>query len=158
MRSLYVAMTRGIHSNDAYLATSGEQTAPDIFTQCLIADWIDQPAHARQAELRGEPPHRAGLLDGAVLRDLLERRHQLTDELQRAETRHQQLPVEIRSAQADKAAAQRARSEMYEQQRSAEALLADYDRPLRRHRHQSEITAARGVLAVLPDPSGQRRP
>ena len=57
------------------------QTAHDIFTQCLITDWIDHPAHSRPAELRGQASHRAGLLEGPVLRDLLERRHQLADGL-----------------------------------------------------------------------------
>ena len=53
VRNLYVAMSRGSHTNDAYLAIQGEQTAQDVFVQCLVSDWIDQPAHTRQAELAG---------------------------------------------------------------------------------------------------------
>ena len=87
-------MSRGTQSNHAYLATAGEQTAHELFVLCLVSDWIDQPAHTRRAELRGEEPHRAGLLDGTMLRDLLERRQQLASELDLAEARHQRLPNE----------------------------------------------------------------
>ncbi len=55
VRNLYVAMSRGSHTNHAYLAIQGEQTAQDIFVQCLVSDWIDQPAHTRRAELAGQP-------------------------------------------------------------------------------------------------------
>ncbi len=77
VRNLYVPMTCGRHTNDAFIALHGEDTAVDVFARCLTTDWIDQPAHARRAELLSEQPHRAGLLDGPVLRALLERRYDL---------------------------------------------------------------------------------
>lgn len=150
VRNMYVAMSRGSHSNHAYLATAGEQTAHDLFVGCLVSDWIDQPAHSRRAELAAEQPHRAGLLDGAALRDLLERRHQLVDGLERAEARQQHLPGEIRRTRTAKVAAEKAIAEIDEQERATEALLAEYDRPLRRRRHQTDITAAGHHLADLP--------
>ena len=150
VRNLYVAMTRGRHSNDAYLATPGETTAQDVFTQCLIGDWIDQPAHTRRAEIRGEAPHRAGLLDGAVLRGLLERRHQLADELQRAEARQQRLPGELRHSQAAKTAAEQRIVALRAEQRRLQGVIADLDRRLRRHRHHDEIDSARRRLADIP--------
>ena len=143
-------MTRGTQSNDAFIATTGEETAVDVFTRCLVTDWIDQPAHTRQAELRGQPPHRAGLLDGPVLRDLLDRRHQLADELQRAEARQQRLPGELRDTQAAKTAAEQKIAALQAEQRHLEGVIADFDRPLRRRRHHDEIDSARRHLADIP--------
>jgi conjugative relaxase-like TrwC/TraI family protein len=150
VRNLYVAMSRGTHSNHAYLATPGETTAHDVFTHCLIADWIDQPAHTRRAELQAQPPHRAGLLDGPVLRDLLERRHQLAEELQQAEAREQRLPGELRQAEAARTAAEEAIAGLQAEQLRLEDFIADYDRPLRRRRHQGELLSARDHLAGIP--------
>ena len=85
-----------------------------------------------------------------MLRDLLERRHQLASELELAEARQQHLPGEIRHTHTAKVAAEKAIAEIDEQERVSEALLADYDRPLRRRRHQTEIAAAGHDLADLP--------
>ncbi len=46
-------MTRGTETNEAFMVTTGEQTAVDIFAQSIATDWIDLPAHARRAELNG---------------------------------------------------------------------------------------------------------
>ncbi|MDW3214771.1 MAG: MobF family relaxase [Ilumatobacteraceae bacterium] len=54
VRNLYVPMTRGRKSNEAFVATSGEITALDVITQSIATDWIDRPALARQAELSGD--------------------------------------------------------------------------------------------------------
>ena len=148
--NLYVAMSRGRHTNHAYVAVQGEQTAQDIFVQCLVSDWIDQPAHIRRAELAGQQPHRTGLLDGNLLRSLLDRRHQLVSDLELAEARQKRLPGEIRHTQTEKATAERTIADLQQRQQQAEDLIAEYDRPLRRHRHEADITNARNLLADLP--------
>ena len=51
LRGLYVPLTRGRHSDDAYIATTGEVDAVDVFRESMARSWIDQPAHARQSEL-----------------------------------------------------------------------------------------------------------
>lgn len=51
VRALYVAMTRGTATNEAFIVTDGEDRAVDVFERCLASDWIDQPAVARRAEL-----------------------------------------------------------------------------------------------------------
>jgi hypothetical protein len=150
VRNLYVAMSRGSHANHAYLAIQGEQTAQDIFVQCLVSDWIDQPAHTRRAELAGQQAHRAGLLDGTTLRSLLERRNERASELELARARQQRLPGEIRHTQTEKDTAERTIADLQQRQRQAQDLIAEYDRPLRRHRHQADITNARQVLADVP--------
>lgn len=48
VRNLYVPMTRGRESNEAFITTTGEQTAVDVFAQCLALDWIDQPVTGRE--------------------------------------------------------------------------------------------------------------
>ena len=151
VRNLYVGMSRGTESNHAYLAVVGEQTAADVFARCVVTDWIDQPAHTRRAELRDEPPHRAGLLDGTVLRDLLERRHRLTTELERAEARLRFLPAEVRHTETERAAAERTIAHLEQRRTAAEAVITDYDRPLRRRRHDQELQAARTELAGIPN-------
>ena len=95
VRNLYVAMTRGTASNEAFIVTNGEETALDVFTRCITTDWIDRPAHARRDELNGRPPHRPGLLDNNELRTLLDRRVEITTTLDRAERDLRQLPHEV---------------------------------------------------------------
>jgi conjugative relaxase-like TrwC/TraI family protein len=150
VRNLYVAMSRGTHSNHAYLIVRGEDTAADVFTRCLTCDWIDQPAHNRQAHLHGQPVHRAGLLDGPELRRLLERRHQLTTDLERAEGRLRTLPGEIHRADQKRHDAERAIAELEQRRQACEAVIAEFDRPLRRRRHEQELHAARRELEDIP--------
>ena len=44
----YVPMTRGRHTNQAFIGLRGEDTAVELLARCLATDWIDQPAHARR--------------------------------------------------------------------------------------------------------------
>jgi conjugative relaxase-like TrwC/TraI family protein len=150
VRNLYVAMSRGTQSNHAYLTLRGQDTAADVFTRCLTSDWIDQPAHSRQAQLRDEPPHRAGLLDGADLRGLMERRHQLTDDLEQAEGRLRILPGQIRRTEQHQREAARAIADLERRQHVCEAVIAEFDRPLRRRRHEHKLQAARHELEGIP--------
>jgi conjugative relaxase-like TrwC/TraI family protein len=81
VRNLYVPMTRGTETNEAFIVTTGEERAVDVFARSLATDRIDVPAHTRRDELHGESPHRPGLLDGRQLRQLLEERHEITTTL-----------------------------------------------------------------------------
>ena len=47
-RGLYTSMTRGRHTNHAYVAAEDHQDALGILTQALTQDWIDQPATTRR--------------------------------------------------------------------------------------------------------------
>ena len=51
VRNIYVPMTRGRHSNHAYITIEGEDTAADVFARYITNDWIDLPAHQRAHEL-----------------------------------------------------------------------------------------------------------
>jgi conjugative relaxase-like TrwC/TraI family protein len=150
VRNLYVAMTRGTGMNEAFMVSSGEQTAVDIFAQSIATDWIDLPAHARRAELRDEKPHRPGLLDGRQLRELLESRFDIASTIEHAEYILQRMPAERKHAERAKATAEKAIAERTTAYRVAENVLANYDRPLHRRKHATEIADARLDVERLP--------
>ena len=85
VRNVYVAMSRGTTTNEAFIAITGEQCAADVLAQCIASDWIDQPAHVRQAEINETVLHRPGLLDGAEVRRLLEEKFDIIGFIERAE-------------------------------------------------------------------------
>jgi hypothetical protein len=64
-------LTRGRDGNLAFVATIGEDKAVDVLTRCLTADWIDQPAHTRRAELTSATIRSPSELTGEQLRKLL---------------------------------------------------------------------------------------
>ena len=150
VRNLYVAMTRGTGINEAFMVSSGEETAVDIFAQSIATDWIDLPAHTRRAELRDEKPHRPGLLDGGPLRELLEQRHDITSALANAERDLDTKPRERRAVEAEKADAERKIAATAAALEQARAVLDRYDRPLHRRKHETEIANAKHDLVDLP--------
>jgi ATP-dependent exoDNAse (exonuclease V) alpha subunit len=89
-RGVYTPMTRGRDGNHAYVVVEDNQTAPDVLTQALTRDWIDQPAVVRKAQL---DPHHTRQREPAVLGeeeefDKVEKRvHQLIEERRRARAR-----------------------------------------------------------------------
>ena len=100
VRNVYVAMTRGSATNEAFIATTGEQTAVDVFAQSITTDWIDQPAHTRRGELQPmTTDHRPGLLDSSVLRQLIEERHEILTSLANAERQIDDAPTGQRAAE-----------------------------------------------------------
>jgi conjugative relaxase-like TrwC/TraI family protein len=147
VRNLYVPMTRGTQTNEAFITTTGEQAAVDVFAQCLTMDWIDQPAHTRQTELADLTLHRPGLLDGHQLRDLFERQHHLETTLTHAEAQVRAIPHEIKNAQHTRGVAVSELDRLTTQARDANNILARYDRPLHRRRHEDDITTANRDLA-----------
>jgi hypothetical protein len=50
-RGLYTPLTRGRHTNHAYVVTNEGETAADVLTQAIARDWIDQPAITRRTRL-----------------------------------------------------------------------------------------------------------
>ena len=136
--------------NEAFMVVSGEQTAVDVFAQSIATDWIDLPAHARRAELRDEQPHRPGLLDDGQLRELLESRFDIAATIEHAENTIQRLPAERQQGERTKATAEKAITEKTAAHRVAEEVLANYDRPLHRRKHATEIAEARLDIERLP--------
>ena len=151
VRNLYVAMTRGWEINEAFFGVTGEETAVDVFIQCMSTDWIDQPATVRHAELNETTPHRPGLLDGPVLRELMEQRHQILTGLEDAERVSKQIPAERRRAEQQIADARQTIAKAEAEYRRAESVLETYDRPLRRRKHEADIEAANRELQRQPE-------
>ncbi|HSH58839.1 MAG TPA: AAA family ATPase, partial [Acidimicrobiales bacterium] len=155
-RGVYVPMTRGRLSNEAFVVLDGEQSATDVISEALSRKWIDQPALSRRAELQHSASQPAGArsmqrpLDSATLRLLMERDYELAHGHSRAQaqvdilrhqlTRNQERRRQLsRSLEADRVRLEQAR-------RTVEAL----DRPMRRRRHRVEMDAAQRQLRHLP--------
>ena len=143
-------MTRGTEPNEAFLATVGEETALDVFVRSMTTDWIDQPAHTRRDELNNTKPHRPGLLDNSQLRHLVERRFEIVDTLQHAEAATRRAPLERQDARTMLARAEQYLIDQTATLQHAETVLARYDRPLHRRKHQSDIGNARHLVRILP--------
>jgi hypothetical protein len=150
VRNLYVAMSRGTGTNEAFIVNTGEQTPADVFAQAIATDWIDLPAHARCAELRDEKPHRPGLLDGGELRGLMGQRFAINDEIDQAVTTLRRLPNDRRDAENTMARADKTVIDMTAAYQRAQDVLDQYDRPLHRRKHETEIADAKRVVEHLP--------
>ena len=149
-RGVYVPMTRGRLSNEVFVALQAEQTAIDVIGQALARDWIDEPAVARRAELRRQPDgHGRGLgdqLDGAHLRKLVEREHEITRSLSRAVDAIGRYSEQLdrNTLRHDELAGRLAQAEVTRD--DSQEILEALDRPLLRRLHRSEISQAQGSL------------
>jgi len=150
VRNLYVPMTRGTDTNEAFIVTTGEHTAHDVFAQSIATDWIDEPAHTRRDELNETKPHRPGLLDGGPLRELLELRYGITSAIENAERHLEHGPRERRDVEAQKAANEQQLAAKAAALERAHAVVDRYDRPLHRRKHEAEIARAKDDLVYLP--------
>jgi hypothetical protein len=85
-RGIYVPLTRGRHTNQAYVALTGEETPADVLAASLARTWIDRPALEVQTQLHDptRPPRgqdassRGG--EQAIRVDKQPRRIEQTDE------------------------------------------------------------------------------
>ena len=151
VRGIYVPMTRGRQRNDVFVVLEADQIALDVVAQALVRDWIDEPAVARRAQLQPSQPHDHGRgvgtpLEAAKVRKLLEREHEISsalskaergmglygDQLERGRRRHDELSERLAEAEA-------ARDH-------AEEVLEALDRPLVRRLHRSDIWHARAEV------------
>jgi hypothetical protein len=153
VRGVYVPMTRGRLSHDAYIATHGDTTAAEVFAESLARSWIDRPALARQAELAG-PQRRPGTLPAAELRALLARKADLTATNDRARSELSILPGEIAWARQTRDEIARRLAGEKDRLQGAFDALARHDRPLHRRGHEADIGNAKRTIAQLP---GQMR-
>jgi hypothetical protein len=151
---VYVPLTRGRDSNEAFVVLQGEDTPADVIAESLARTWVDRPAIAVQAEMADRPKHRddhrIAVLDRTELRGLLDRAAELDQQLQRAPAslaiseRRQTELAEERQRLERSVVAQEA------QLQAARATLAVHDRPLHRRRHHDEVEAARRQVRVTP--------
>lgn len=150
-RGVYVPMTRGRHSNEAFVVIDGEETARDLLAQAVTRDWIDQPAAARRAELQGPEPARGGgdqdnRLDPTRLRELIEREHEITSSLSVAEERARRYLREVERATKRTAELAARLSAAEDRRDGAQAVMDEFDRPLLRRLHRPELVQAKADL------------
>ncbi|MCP3856217.1 MAG: relaxase domain-containing protein [Actinomycetia bacterium] len=150
VRGLYVPMTRGRGHNDAYITTTGEHTAADVFAESVTRSWIDQPAHARQTELAGVNPHRPGTLPDHELRTLLDQKAQLAGTLTQLDDDLHWLPRDHQQTQREHHETTGRLTDDHERLQNAQDYLDRHDRPLRRRGHETGIANAHHDLEVLP--------
>ncbi|HUP69996.1 MAG TPA: hypothetical protein VM142_09310 [Acidimicrobiales bacterium] len=163
---VYVPMTRGRHSNEAFVVTDGQQSAIEVLGEALAREWIDQPAIVRRDQLsaarrleptrpppvpetlKAEPPGPIPQLPlpPAALRDLLEADYELTAATSR-------IRFDADQAQRDLAAAARQRASVASTMKAAaqriewaNQRLASYDRPFKRHRHRFDISSDHSII------------
>ncbi len=151
VRGIYVPLTRGRHHNDAYITTTREEAAVDVFAESIARSWIDQPAIARQAELAGTERHRPGTLPTGQLRALLSEQAHLIDTLHQLDIDLRHLPTAIDAPTVRIGTATANRDVAAAELAEATEVLDTYDRPLKRRRHEGEITSARSKMEHLPD-------
>ncbi|MCP3913848.1 MAG: relaxase domain-containing protein [Actinomycetia bacterium] len=151
VRGLYVPLTRGRHHNDAYITTTGEQTAVDVFAESVTRSWIDQPALARQTELAGTNPQQPGTLPDHELRTLLNQKAELTGTLTQLDHDLHWLPRDHQQTQHEHHEASQRLSSDQERLHQAQDYIDRHDRPPRRRGHETGITNAKHTLEVLPD-------
>ncbi len=150
LRNLYVPLTRGTETNEAFFATTGEETALDVFIRSMSTDWIDQPAHTRRDELNNTTPHRSGLLDTSHLRQLVERHFEIANTLEHAATDLRRAGLDRATAHTGLAAAEQRIIRQTATLEHAIDVIARYDRPLHRRNHAHDIATAQHSARALP--------
>jgi hypothetical protein len=155
-RGVYVPMTRGRRSNQAFVVLEGDQTTGDVVAEALSRHWIDQPAVARRAELQhstSEPADSDGMawpLESTALRLLIDRDGDLARQERRTEA---EIAALTRQLDDNHVRRQRLLTSLEADQARLEQsarTLEQFDRPLQRRRHRVEVNAAHGHLQHLP--------
>ncbi|QGG95441.1 ATP-dependent DNA helicase [Actinomarinicola tropica] len=163
---IYVPLTRGRTTNEAFVVLNDERTAAEVIAEAVARTWIDQPANALRLD---RPKSRASRGDGH--RDnAIRPRHAIPS----APLPERELRALVGRAASHCASAERiswrlrdhdraladlaGRKEVLRDQiRRARACLADatrtlgeHDRPLHRRHHRSAIENAKREVRVLP--------
>ncbi len=165
-RGIYVPLTRGRTSNEAFVVLNDERTAAEVIAEAVARTWIDQPATALRLDRLEEPAdsgsggRRPGAQTGkaarpvplpeADLRTLVKKaaRHQaVTDKLDREVAAHDRTLSDLARRRE-----QLTSSIETEKIRLASATrtLEEHDRPFRRRHHRFEIARAKHNVSDLP--------
>ena len=156
-RGIYVPLSRGRDTNEAFVVLQGEQTPADVIADSLTRDWIDQPALQVQAEVRRDSTN--GLLDGqdrsarllnrSELRELIQREAELTRTLDEIQRERQQATADVRSIETQQTGIGRTIVDDRARLDRARVTLDEFDRPLHRRNRRPQIDAARRTVDEL---------
>jgi conjugative relaxase-like TrwC/TraI family protein len=163
---IYVPLTRGRTTNEAFVVLTDERTAAEVVAEAVARTWIDQPATALRLDRPKSPASRD---DGG--RDTAVRpRHVMPS----APLPEPELRALVGRAAAHRASAERInwrlrdhdraladlagrKEELHDQIRHARVRLADatrtlgeHDRPLHRRHHRAQIAGAKRDVESLP--------
>jgi conjugative relaxase-like TrwC/TraI family protein len=163
---IYVPLTRGRTSNEAFVVLNDERTAAEVVAEAVARTWIDQPATALRLDRPKSPASRGDGDRDTTIRP----RHAVSFE----PLPEQELRALVGRVAAQRASAERIRwrlrdhdqaladlagreEELRHQIRHARTRLADatrtlgeHDRPLHRRHHRTEIENAKREARVLP--------
>lgn len=156
---IYVPMTRGRESNDAFVVIRGEETPADVIGEALSRTWIDRPAVAVRAEVRStagrsdddgrqRAPERP--LPGTELRRLFERHTELDQKITQAPAALEASRARVRMLAKQQDGVRRSIEDNRARLVEGRERLAELDRPLLRRRHRTEIDRARADVTTLP--------
>ena len=113
--------------------------------------YVGDEIATRHAELNQTTPHRPGLLDGPVLRTLIEQRHEILTNLDDADSIVDAFHPHRHVLEGEIAEARTTRARAGAEYRAAENVIETHDRPLRRRKHEHEIPAAQRELQRQPE-------
>jgi predicted nucleic acid-binding Zn-ribbon protein len=156
---IYVPMTRGRESNDAFVVIRGEETPADVIAEALSRTWIDRPAVAVRAEMRttadrsdGDRRQRAPdrALAPKELRRLLERHAELDSKIAQAPAALDAARARVRMLANQQDAVRQSIEDYRARLVGAREKLAELDRPMLRRRHRTEIARARSEVTAMP--------
>ena len=149
---VYVPLTRGRETNNAYVVVTDNQTAVDVLEAALAQRWIDTPAHTRHQQLNPTPPApptptptptpTRRELSGPDLRGLLAQRSYLEQRIGWHDMQLRHLPPRLETAtkQHDQLVVELAN--LNTRSVDAKDVLDRYDRPLHRRGHTQQIAHA----------------
>jgi conjugative relaxase-like TrwC/TraI family protein len=166
-RGIYVPLTRGRHTNDAYIALTGEQTPADVIAESLTRTWIDRPALEVHQELnppdldpdtgRGRSIHRSvpevdERVDTPDVAALVQRAQDLTRTLRQVLTPDMRRHLEDRINDLERRHEQRSTELEQSEKRLAQArtYLDRHDGPIGRRLHWDALNAAHFTASQLP--------
>ena len=146
---IYVALTRGRHTNTAYVTAPGHPTALDTMKSAVTNQWIDQPARVRQTELaRG--PRLPGQLPADEITRLQQRQSELVDIINNARPELAKTRRQLDGLTTGRPAIAKQLDVARTKLGDAQATLDAYDRPLHRRKHRNAIDNAKRALTELP--------
>lgn len=148
-RGVYVPMTRGKQSNDVYVATQPGVLASEVLAESIRRDQVDQPAHARRAELQNQID-RPGTIDPGRLKELFERQASLTEEIANHTKALDVLPGQIQRLDNEIEDLETKLASSVQRFGRAELTLTRHDRPFRRRGHEQAIEHARETVSTEP--------
>lgn len=157
-RGVYVPLTRGRDTNEAFVVLNGEEMPADVIADALARDWIDQPALQVRAELQrtaGDGPvdgqqFEARLLNRSELRELIQRKSDVSRQLEAIRIERRRSTEDVRSIAREQARVARTLDDDRARLASARATIEEHDRPFHRRQHRVELDAAHVLCDRLP--------